>query len=44
MRNTNKKSYGHWYECEQCEQMKRCKIIGCKGDCIKLCIKCVRKK
>lgn len=34
----------HKYVCEQCGATKECGISGCDGDCVKLCVLCLRKK
>lgn len=33
----------HPYTCERCNEAKTCQINGCRGDCAKVCIKCIRR-
>lgn len=32
----------HKYVCEICKKVRGCSIYGCRGECIKFCMKCVR--
>ena len=34
----------HKYICERCKQEKKCNILGCRKDCVKVCVKCMRDK
>jgi hypothetical protein len=34
----------HKYICERCKKEKDCSITGCKGECMKQCIKCTKEK
>lgn len=47
MSHTLKKStslrHSHRYMCEGCKRVKDCSIVGCRGECIKMCVKCVKK-
>jgi len=31
----------HVYTCERCQKEKACNISGCKGECEKICGKCI---
>ena len=33
----------HLYTCKTCKREKKCNILGCTGECIKLCAKCKLK-
>jgi hypothetical protein len=32
----------HKYVCSVCKKVKGCSINGCRGDCIKACLKCMK--
>jgi len=34
----------HKYMCEVCKKQRGCSIAGCRGDCIKLCLRCTKNK